>query len=141
MKEILFKIKRINQLIIREIMNSKKRPKNAPNPTQMKIIDYILQNKNKDILQKDLEGKLGVSRATVSDVLATMEKYGFIKRVQSEVDTRTNKIIIQEKALEFFEKENENIRQLNNKLIQNISDDELEIFNNVIEKMINNLQD
>ena len=42
-------------------------------PTQMQIIGYILENKDKNIYQKDLEKVLNLTRATVSGVLATME--------------------------------------------------------------------
>ena len=46
-----------------------------PSPTQMRIIDYIIQNEDKPIYQKDLESIFNLRRATISEVLITMENF------------------------------------------------------------------
>lgn len=106
-----------------------------PTPTQCQIIEYILNNKNKDIYQKDLEKVLNLRRATVSGVLHTMEKNGLIKRVTDESDTRTKKIILNEKIPERFNEYSKKIKKIENNIIKDISDKDLEIFLKVISQM------
>ena len=99
--KVLYEIKSLEKMLVRELINNsdiKDKENLLPTPTQCQIIEYILNNKNKDIYQKDLEKVLNLRRATVSGVLHTMEKNGLIKRVTDESDTRTKKIILNKKA-------------------------------------------
>ena len=140
-KKIFFQIKNLNQNILSQLsINDIDKPKETPSPTQMRIIDYIIEHSNEEVLQKELESVLGISRATVSDVLSTMEKYGFIKRVQSDIDTRTNKIIIQEKAIKTIKSTKDKMDKLGVKMTKDITEEDLTIFNKVINKMIDNLE-
>ena len=106
----------------------------------MRIIDYIIEHHDEEVLQKKLESALGISRATVSDVLSTMEKYGFIKRIQSDIDTRTNKIIIQDKAINTIKSTKDKMDKIGVKMTEDISEEDLIVFNKVINKMIDNLE-
>ena len=65
-----------------------------PTPTQMQIIEYILNHTSEDIYQRDLEDILNLRRATVSGVLHTMEKNNLIRRVTDNEDTRSKKILV-----------------------------------------------
>ena len=140
-KEILLKIKLLNQNILKELsLNNDNVGKKIPTPTQMRIIDYIIDHKNDEIYQKDLEKVLGITRATVSDVLNTMEKNNFIKRESSNNDKRTNKIVIQKEALDCMKKGEEIIKELEKIIIKDISIEDLKIFNEVLNKMNENLE-
>lgn len=137
----LFQLKQLIQLILNEIeMNMKEEClKRTVSPTQFRIIDYILEHDN-NVLQKELETALGISRATVSDVLKTMEKYDLIERISSDVDTRTNKIILKESALQRLEEGKKIISKISGKLYNDITGDELITFQNILNKMIKNLE-
>lgn len=140
-KKIFFQIKKLNQNIISKLsINDINKPKETPSPTQMRIIDYIIEHHDEEVLQKKLESALGISRATVSDVLSTMEKYGFIKRIQSDIDTRTNKIIIQDKAINTIKSTKDKMDKIGVKMTEDISEEDLIVFNKVINKMIDNLE-
>ncbi|MBQ9853660.1 MAG: MarR family transcriptional regulator [Bacilli bacterium] len=140
-KKIFFQIKKLNQNIISKLsITDIDKPKETPSPTQMRIIDYIIEHHDEEVLQKELERALGISRATVSDVLGTMEKYGFIKRVQSDVDTRTNKIIIQDKAINTIKSTKDKMNKISVRMTEGITKEDLIIFNKVIDKMIDNLE-
>ena len=111
-----------------------------PTPTQMRIMEYILSKNDQDIYQKDLEDVLGIKRATVSGVLQTMEKNGLIERVIDENDTRTKKIILKKETKEIFEKQKKKFEIIEKELTKNISEDEIQTFFNIIDKMEKNLK-
>ena len=136
--KVLYEIKSLEKMLVRELINNsdiKDKENLLPTPTQCQIIEYILNNKNKDIYQKDLEKVLNLRRATVSGVLHTMEKNGLIKRVKDESDTRTKKIILNEKIPERFNEYSKKIKKIENNIIKDISDKDLEIFLKVISQM------
>lgn len=143
-KSILFEIKTLEQLILREILpkNTNKRlnMKKAPSPTGMRIIDHLINNENKKIYQKDLEQILNLRRATISEVLITLEKNGMIERVTGEHDTRTKEIKLSKQTKKLFNENKEKLLNLENILTKNITKDDLTTFIKVIEKMKENIQ-
>ena len=147
--ETLYKIRSLEKMIIRLFIDEKefipeqcnlKKQKKFPTPTQMQIIAYILKHKNEDIYQRDLENVLKLRRATVSGVLKTMEKNGFIIRITDKEDTRIKKIILNKNAEEIFEKGEKKLDELEKIVIKDISKTDLEIFSNVIDKMKENIE-
>lgn len=143
-KNVLFQIKDLEKLILRnlrlDIEIEEDLNTNAPTPTQMQIVGYILDNMDREIYQKDLENVLNLRRATVSGVLQSMEKKGFIERIIDERDTRTKKIILQKKAKEMFEKNKKQLDELEKVAIKDISKEDLNAFSKVIDKMMNNIE-
>ncbi len=133
---VLFRIKSLDKSIVKCILNS-----NIPliQPTQMEIIAYILENKNKKVYQKDLEKVLHLSRATVSSVLITMEKNNLIKRITDSNDLRSKQVILNSDAKNMFSKAKEKIMEINNTLTKGLSREEVNLFLNVIDKMRDNI--
>lgn len=105
----------------------------------MKVLGYMIDNYGKEIYQKDLEEKLDLSRATISDVLKRMENNGLITRLQNENDVRSKRIILSDGANKVFEKGIERIDYIEKKAIKDISQGDLEVFIKVINKMIKNI--
>lgn len=141
--KVLYEIKSLEKMLVRELINNsdiKEKENLLPTPTQCQIIEYILNNKNKDIYQKDLEKVLNLRRATVSGVLHTMEKNGLIKRVTDESDTRTKKIILNEQIPKRFNEYSKKIKKIENNIIKDISDKDLEVFLKVISQMKENIK-
>lgn len=144
-KNILFKVKSLEKTIIRNLAADEFEKKNIsdtekiPTPTQMQIVGYILDNEEKQVYQRDLEEKLNLRRATISDVLQRMEKKGLIIRKIDLNDTRSKRILLTDRAKKFFEFAQKRMRQLEKIAIKNITDEELRIFSNVINKMIQNM--
>lgn len=146
MKEssVLYQIKSLDKVIFRNLDkngNFKEKIKSLKiTPTQMQIIDYILEHKNKDVYQKDLEKILSLRRATISGVLQTMEKNNLIKRSINENDIRSKKIKLNDKTEGLFNQNCEKFNELEKIAIKDISKDELDIFTHVIFKMKNNIE-
>lgn len=142
--KVLYKIRTLEATILRKMelkIGDNIKVRNHPTITQIRIIEYILKNNNKDIYQKDLENILNLRRATVSGVLQTMEKNGLIERTTSNDDSRTKKIILNSSAKEMFLKGEERIKMIEEKSLKGISKEELSIFLNVLDKMRNNINE
>lgn len=143
MKEsrVLWKISSLEKLIAKEFINNvdKSVVIPIPSPSQMQIMHYIFTHQNEDIYQKDLENVLNISRASVSGILHTMEKNEIIKRVICNNDVRCKKIILNENAYNIFMQGKEKFIELEKVLLTNISKEELNQFNNIVDKMQNNL--
>ena len=140
-KGIYCLIKDLEILIVRILFNTVKLDKfRPPTITQARIMDYILEHKE-EVYQKDLEKALNLRRATVSEVLKTMEKKNLIKRERNSIDARSKKIILLENCKSSHNKIKNNITQLEETLIKNITKEELEIFTTVLKKMQYNLKD
>ena len=125
--------------VIMKVMSQGCDIKNTPSPTQTRIICYLINHQNNDVYQKDLENHLSLSRATLSNVLNTMEKKKIVTRIISKKDSRSKQIILNKEAIK---KHNEAMKKLiviNNTMISNISKKDLELFSNILEQMRNNL--
>lgn len=144
MKEdrLLFQIKTLEKMIFRTFIEKDEDfdRKKVPTSTQMQIMEHILLHKDEEIYQKDLEKILNLRRATVSGVLQTMEKNGLIERVSDNDDARTKKIILNPKAKELFIEKEKQIDKIENIIIKDISEDELKVFQMVLEKMKSNIK-
>lgn len=142
---IIYKIKELDKAILRNVRLSdmefadKFQISNNSTPTQMKVLGYMIDNYGKEIYQKNLEEKLDLSRATISDVLKRMENNGLITRLQNENDVRSKRIILSDGANKVFEKGIERIDYIEKKAIKDISQGDLEVFIKVINKMIKNI--
>ena len=140
--KLLYNLHLLNKLIAREfICNNKDLFCGDPSATQMIIMNYILNHQNEDIYQKDLEEALHLRRATVSGVLQTMEKHELIERVLCDNDVRCKKIILKEKAKKMFDVKKMEFFKLEEVIKKGLSDEEIEIFCHIIERMQNNINE
>lgn len=136
-KHIIYQIKSLNQSIFRYAFSENKT--NIPTPTQMQIMHYIKFHENK-VYQKDLEKALNIRRATISEVLKTMEKNNLISRVQDEVDTRVKVIKLNKKAHQMFDEMKQVLDETESVLKEGITDNDLETFLLVLNQMKINLK-
>ena len=138
---VLKDIKIFHQLVINNI-GVKDMPKYpSVTTTQIQIMEYIISRPKKYALQKEFEKVLGLSRATVSSVLITMEKNGLIVRITDNTDTRTKKIVLSNKAQRVFYSSKEKIKSIEDKCLRGINEKDLNTFVNVLSKMIENLKE
>ena len=103
-------------------------------------IGFFYHNRDRDIFQKDFEQEFNIRRSTASNILALIEKNGLITRESVPYDARLKKITLTQKALDIqcivdkaFENLEENIKK-------GISDEELQVFFKVIDKINSNLE-
>lgn len=139
-KDIYCQIKELEILICRLIHSKNPNIVKPPTITQARIMKYIFENNSKDIYQKDLEKALNLRRATVSEVLATMERKGLIIRSENPNDARSKKIELAQLDNNKKRQMKEQMQQLEHALIQGISKEELLTFSLVLRKMQNNIK-
>ena len=140
---VIEEIKKLDVKIAKRLFKDAKKEgiKRPPSPLQARILKYILEQKSEVICQKDLENYLKISKATISEVLVAMEKKEIIKRVSIPNDARAKRIVLTNTSLERFQELEKNFSDINEKLIEGISDDELARFLNILNKMQQNMKE
>lgn len=111
-----------------------------PSPLQGKILKYIVENEGKEIYQKNLEERFNVSKATISEVLQTMENNKLIERIQNSQDARLKQIILTETSKKRFNEMEKSFRILNQELEKGLSEEEKQQFIVTLNKMKNNIK-
>ncbi|SCJ27049.1 transcriptional regulator SlyA [uncultured Clostridium sp.] len=109
--------------------------------SQAYVIDFISnEGKDKEIFQKDLEREFDLKRSSISLMLNNMEKSDLIERVPVTEDARLKKIILTQKSIKIYEKISTAIDSIENKLSENITQEEIKVFQSVLDKIRNNLE-
>lgn len=139
--KVLYQIKTLDKMIIRTFLKEDINKNIISNitPTQMQILTYVLEHKNENIYQRDLEDVLKLRRATVSGVLQTMEKNNLIVRINDLEDIRIKKIILNKKAEDIFKENEKRMEKIEKTITKDISKEDLDTFLKVIEIMKNNI--
>ena len=115
------------------------RPGNEPTHNQRRIMNFLFENKGREIFQKDIEEHFEISPATCSKTLKLIEKNGFIERKSVESDARLKKIVLTEKALELSERIKNDLDEFERLLTKGISEEELDAFFAVLDKVNENI--
>lgn len=137
----IYQIKNLNHIIVRYCSSQKDLKENLPTPAQMQILDFIRKNQNNKIYQRDIGQNLGLKRATLSEILKTMEKNNLISRISDNKDTRIKEIILSDTAKEKFKQVKKLLENTEKTATQNIDEKELEIFFKVAKQIENNLKE
>ena len=104
------------------------------------VIGYLYENQDRDIYQRDLESQFSIRRSTATGILQLMEKNDLIHRVPVASDARLKKLVLTEKALDLHKMVEADRERTEEKLIQGIDKEELEVFRRVLKKMIQNME-
>lgn len=143
-RPLTVKINVLSNLIHRQIdefvCEAIKDKQNNFTATNARVIGFLLLNKGIDIYQKDIEDALELRRSTVSTLLQGMERKGFITRESVDFDARVKKILPTQKAVEIHSHISEYLDKFENKFTNNISDSDINIFLDVLQKLQNNIE-
>ena len=111
---------------------------NRMTPAQCRTLLYIT-GQNREIYQKDIEEEYGPRAATATQLLQGMEEAGLIRREVDEKDRRKKRIVVVEGKREVCRKMVAQISELETQMIENIEEEKLVVFFDVIEQMIANV--
>lgn len=103
-------------------------------------LGYLVDNREKEIYQRDLEQQMSIRRSTASKLVERLQKNGYIETVPSAKDKRLKQIIVTDKAIEDIHQIDAIVEQAEAKLRKNISDAELNQFFTTIDKLRNNIE-
>lgn len=111
----------------------------AINVTQIHIIKYLLDNKDCEVYQKDFETLLNIRKSTISGILSTMEKNKIIKRLPAE-SGKGKLIELTPEVLKLGREVISKLKDLEDELVEGISEEDMEAFYRVIDKMTENIK-
>lgn len=103
------------------------------------IIRYLYENRDRDIFQRDIEKRFSIGCSTVTNTIQLMEKKGYIRRDAVESDARLKKVVLTEQGIELHNSMRKIGKELDERTLEGISDEELRTFFEVIEKIEKNL--
>lgn len=139
-KYIGFEIRTLANLLKREIFRTEKQMNSNSTNLHGVIIEYLVSNQEKDVFQKDIEDEFAVRRSTASRILQLMEKNGMVQRAQVSKDARLKKIILTQKAMTAHAYFINSRASIEERMRIGISDEELEAFFLVADKIKTNLE-
>ena len=103
------------------------------------VIDFLMNNKETEIYQKDIELEFSMRRSTASRMLKLMEQNGMVKRLHVCGDLRLKKVQLTEQAILSHEGISLYRQNIEQELRNEVSEEELGIFFKVIDKLKENI--
>ena len=109
---------------------------------QCSFIEFIYKSrKSGNIYAKNIESKFNMRRATVAEILSLMEKNGLIERKSTREDARLKEITLTNKSMEIINSIAKEVKKVEKNLKKDLTEEELQSFMNILEKMSKNLED
>ncbi len=108
--------------------------------THGRVIGWLYVNRHRDIFQKDFEKEFDIRRSTASKILSLMESNDLIIRESVPYDARLKRIILTQKALEVQSVVEKAFGRMEEKIREGITDEELEVFFRVLDKVNKNME-
>lgn len=94
-----------------------------------------------EVFPSTLEERMHVSRPTMSGLLKRLEAKGFIIFAPSSKDKRYKQVLLTEKAEAVNQRIGEKIFETERKMLEGISEEDVEIARTIVKKMIDNISD
>ncbi len=107
---------------------------------QSRIIGYLMRNSTQDVFQKDIESVFNIRRSTASGILRLMEENCLLQKVPVNYDARLKKLVLTPKAIRIGKKIRREIDDLENRLIKELTPEEVNTFYYLINKIKKNLE-
>jgi DNA-binding MarR family transcriptional regulator len=105
---------------------------------QLPIIAYV--NHHPGCTQKELADWLGVSAASVALSTKRLQKQGLIDKSVDETNLRRNMLSVTEKGREVAFNHRRNAGVFDDRMLEGVTDEELETLSRVMDKMLANMQ-
>lgn len=106
---------------------------------QGRILHYIRFQGQGLICQKDIEKEFNIRGSSATEMLKKLEKYKLIERVEDENDKRSKNIHITANGAETEAKIFAGLCEFENAMKKGISEEEISIFHEVLDKLKDNL--
>ena len=104
------------------------------------ILTYLSYHSDWDIYQKDIENDFCIRRSTVSKVIRLMETKGLIRREAVPSDARLKKLVLTPDGKKLQAAIERECRETERLLRQDVTEEELKVFFQVMEKFKKNIQ-
>ena len=135
-----YRIKQLNHLIKKRFESQFGKPDKATMMQRWVIgLVHTRLNEGKDTFQKDIENELCINRSTTSEMLKLMCQKNMIERVSVAHDARLKKIVLTKEYEDYINHINEEMLNIHNQLVEGLSDEEIQFFIEISDKLINNM--
>ncbi|MFE6076432.1 MarR family winged helix-turn-helix transcriptional regulator [Paenibacillus sp. NPDC057886] len=105
------------------------------NAQQGKVIDYIYENQNNNIIQMDLADRFHLRRASITSMLQGLEQKGFIERKIPANNERQKNIYVLPKAIELIEDFQDSFQKVEEEIVQVLTDEEKQVLKKLLIKI------
>jgi DNA-binding MarR family transcriptional regulator len=123
-----YRLKEITKLMDKAIYQRIVRNANVDTITAVHgwMISYLYFHEDQEIYQKDLEKEFHLAKSSITAILQTMEKNGFIERIPVERDARLKKIVLTEEGRQYHDKIRQSIEEVEMLVREGFDDEEME---------------
>ena len=113
------------------------------NGLQARILGFIERSNlmSKNVYQKNIEAEFKIRRSSVSSVLNTMEKNGYIERQSDDSDARLKKIVLTDKAKLASCKHRKAIDAFEESAIKNFTEEEISALKELLGRVLGNVRE
>ena len=122
---------RANEVVKQRVLG----PDNKIMCTDLGIIQFLADNSDKEIYQKDIEHFFSLTAPSVSNKLRDLQKKGLVDRVYSKVDTRLKQVIMTEKAWDVDRAMRNEIATFESRILNALDDNQQKQLGTIIEKL------
>ena len=106
---------------------------------QAAIVKYLIHHKDKDLNSKDLEQAFSMRGSTCSRMLKAMEQNDMVVRIDDKTDSRKKIIKPTEKSIQIIHNIKSKFDEMEKRIKENISKEDLEVFFRVIDQIKQNI--
>ena len=138
---VLHEVKRLSNVIHRNIISLETVNNSELTGRQFQILGFIRKNNSdgKDVYQKNIEEQFDIRPSTVAVLIKSLVRNGYIIRESVDNDLRLKKLIPTQKAADLHCKIHPFMEEMEDKVIQGLTNKELNTFFIIIDKMIYNI--
>lgn len=131
-----FKIKHLNNMLDKKIytlFESDGYP--LISYSSFRVLDFLYNNSNTIVTQKDIECELNINRATTSKMLLQLEQKDFIIRMDNPEDARSKTVALTKKGQDIREHNLEAIKSFDGLMDEVMTEEDYELFGQLYEKL------
>ncbi|MBK5254334.1 MAG: MarR family transcriptional regulator [Peptostreptococcaceae bacterium] len=103
--------------------------------TGIRMVRYLMDNREKDTFQKDLEVEFSLRASSVSVTLKKLENKGFITREAVEHDARLKRIVLTDKLSEMHDEKSKQYDEIEKKINDNMTEQEIKQLDALLLKL------
>ena len=105
------------------------------------LMAYLKEHEGEEICQHDIERAFSVTRATASNMLASMERKGLIERLPVKRDARLKQPVLTERARALLARAEQDVEEMEALLTAGMSEAEVRQLCSLLDRMMENLGD
>lgn len=108
---------------------------------QSMALGYIIHASTQDELYvKDLEKYMKIRKSTASELVSRLEKNGYVRTEKSQKDGRLKRLIVTEEGHEAHDRILYLLQEIDDRLVAGLSQEEVDTFVRILNKLIQNTQ-